>query len=571
VRLEANRQKLEEGTIVWTQVPSIHGWRTSEGDRLNHHDGDEMKDNLNIDDGTRKTTLRQQSKPSPYFAVLIDNERVEHSTTKYPAASSLDLLARLQTTLLLPTVVPPLAVMAKPRRKKRTHMPATDGTPTSRSGTKRPKSMVIRMGASDIGSSISQLTKDFRAMMEPDTASRLKERKANRLKDYTAMAGPLGVTHLFLFSRSKTGNVHLRVALTPRGPTLTFRVEGYALCKDIARAQRQPRGGGKEYLHAPLLVMNNFTTPASAATADGAEGKQQDPIKKQLESLTTTIFQSMFPPISPTTTPLSSIRRILLLNREPQSPGSDTYIVSLRHYAITTRRTGIPKRIRRFNPSEQRAREKKTGAALPNLGKLEDMSEYLLDPSAAGYTSASETELDTDNEVEVLETTTQRVLNKKEQQRQSQQSQSASTSAKPTTHDYPSTSNVEKRAIKLHELGPRMRLHLVKIEEGICEGRVMWNEFVTKSSAEEKALDEKWAVRRREKEERRKVQRENVERKREAKANARRNSGKGDEGGEGDEGDEWDSEDLEDYDPDDDDDDVEMEGEVEVDGEMEIE
>jgi hypothetical protein len=37
-----------------------------------------------------------------------------------------------------------------------------------------PKSMVIRMGAGDVGPSISQLTKDVRAMMEPDTASRLK-------------------------------------------------------------------------------------------------------------------------------------------------------------------------------------------------------------------------------------------------------------------------------------------------------------------------------------------------------------------------------------------------------------
>lgn len=36
--------------------------------------------------------------------------------------------------------------------------------------------MVIRVGASEVGSSVSQLTKDFRRMMEPDTASRLKVR-----------------------------------------------------------------------------------------------------------------------------------------------------------------------------------------------------------------------------------------------------------------------------------------------------------------------------------------------------------------------------------------------------------
>lgn len=384
----------------------------------------------------------------------------------------------------------------------------------------------------------------------------VQERRANKLKDYTTMAGPLGVTHLFLFSRSKSGNVHLRVALTPRGPTLTFRVDHYALCKDIAKAQKHPRGGGKEYLNAPLLVMNNF---ASQSTDDS----NADPIKKQLESLTTTVFQSIFPPISPQSTPLHSIRRIMLLNRETQGDG--TYIISLRHYAITTRRTGVSKRVRRFDQNEQRLREKKSGA-LPNLGKLEDVADYLLDPSAGGYTSASETELDTDAEVEVLETTTQRVLSRREQQRQQKQQKStqqshgdgdredkeAAPSSKPPTLPL-DNSNVEKRAVKLVELGPRLRLRMVKVEEGICEGRVMWNEFVTKSKEEEKALDEKWETRKKEKEARRKEQRENVERKRLAKKNARINSGKDgeEEAEEDEEEEEWDSEDLEDWSGDD--------------------
>lgn len=40
--------------------------------------------------------------------------------------------------------------------------------------SKTPKSMVIRVGASQVGSSVSQLVKDVRLMMEPDTAVRLK-------------------------------------------------------------------------------------------------------------------------------------------------------------------------------------------------------------------------------------------------------------------------------------------------------------------------------------------------------------------------------------------------------------
>ncbi|EXJ87850.1 hypothetical protein A1O1_04777 [Capronia coronata CBS 617.96] len=422
--------------------------------------------------------------------------------------------------------------MAKTRKKKRTHVPSNDVPGKPGQANRHPKSMVIRMGAGDVGPSVTQLAKDFRTVMEPDTASRLKERKANKLKDYIAMAGPLGVTHLFLFSRSKTGNVHFRVALAPRGPTITFRVERYALAKDIAKAQKHPRGGGKEYLHAPLLVMNNFTSQTAGEP-------NADPIKKQLESLTTTVFQGIFPPISPQTTSLNSIKRILLLNRESQADG--TYVISLRHYAITTRKAGVSKRVRRFDPSEQRLREKKTGA-LPNLGKLDDVADYILDPAAGGYTSASETELDTDAEVEVLQSTTQRVLSRREQQKQQDGEKDKAKAAD-------AGSNVEKRAVKLVELGPRMRLRMVKVEEGICEGRVMWNEFVKKTKVEEKELDEKWEQRRKEKEARKKQQKENVERKKMLKKNTKANAGGGGADGEDDDDEEeWDSDELEDWD-----------------------
>jgi ribosome biogenesis protein SSF1/2 len=334
-----------------------------------------------------------------------------------------------------------------------------------------------------------------------------------------------------LFSRSKSNRINLRIALTPRGPTLHFQIEKYSLCKDIIKAQKHPRGGGKEFISPPLLVMNNFSRPQTAEN-------DPKPALKQLESLTTTIFQSMFPPISPQNTPLSSIRRIMLLNRETTEEG--TYVLNLRHYAITTRRTGISKRIRRLDPAEQRKREKK-GHAMPDLGRLEDVADYLLDPGAGGYTSASETELDTDAEVEVLETGTKKVISRKEILRREAGSDKLRQK---------SGRNVEKRAVKLVELGPRIKMRMVKVEEGVCEGRVMWHEFVTKSKAEEKELENKWTKRREEKEQRKKEQRENVQRKKELRKNTRANGGDmdgDDEGGEEEEDDEmdnsWDSED----------------------------
>lgn len=70
--------------------------------------------------------------------------------------------------------------MARPRKKKRTHVGAQNGPKNSvkanSSASRTPKSMVIRIGAGEVGPSVSQLVQDVRTVMEPDTASRLKVR-----------------------------------------------------------------------------------------------------------------------------------------------------------------------------------------------------------------------------------------------------------------------------------------------------------------------------------------------------------------------------------------------------------
>ena len=371
--------------------------------------------------------------------------------------------------------------------------------------------MVVRIDAGEVGPSVSQLVKDVRSMMEPGTASRLKERRSNRLRDYTAMAGPLGVSHLLLFSRSTTGNTNLRLALTPRGPTLHFRIEQYSLSKDVRKAQKHPHGGGKEYLTAPLLVMNNFSIPPPA---DGSQPR----VPKHLESLTTTIFQSLFPPISPAATPLSSIRRVLLLNREmpkgstkSKEDDEGSYVLNLRHYSITTKRIGLSRGIKRLNAAEKLMNQRsKNKRSVPNLGKLEDVADYLLDPSAAAssFTSGSESEAEPDAGVEVLETVPRMVLNKKQMRDRRANGLKLSNGNQP---------GVERRAVKLVELGPRMKLRMTKVEDGLCNGKVIWHEYMNKTGEEVKKMEKVWEKRRQEKEERKRIQRENVERKRQEK------------------------------------------------------
>jgi len=314
--------------------------------------------------------------------------------------------------------------------------------------------------------------------------------------------------------------------------------------------------------------MNNFATPSTTETSS---------IPKHLESLTTSVFQSLFPPISPQRTPLSSIRRILLLDRTTPSTNpseSGTYILNLRHYAITSKplislSRGL-KRLRtieKFSLSRSRKfppplpssttttngttvpKPTKNKATLPNMSKLSDVADFLLDPSSAGFTSASESEIDTDAEVEVVEPHIKRVLNRrdKQQQREAFSARQAAAAAEPQDDDGKSTTSTvttakkpkstppqpQKRAIRLTELGPRMRLRLVKVEEGVCGGKVMWHEFVKKTEEEERRMEGVWEGRRREREERVRVQKANVERKRRERGAA---GGKKEGDGEGEDG-----------------------------------
>ena len=257
--------------------------------------------------------------------------------------------------------------------------------------------------------------------------------------------------------------------------------------------------------------MNNFSRPDSDAKSK---------VPKHLESLATTVFQSLFPPINPQATPLKSIRRVLLLNREQSEEDDGSFILNFRHYAITTKSTTVSKPLRRLNAAEQFVSSKTSRKGkMPNLGKLEDVADFLIGgENGEGYMTdaTSGSEMDTDAEVEILDSTTRKVLSAKARQQAAQAEAEAGVEEE----------NVERRAVKLVELGPRMRLRLTKVEEGLCSGKVMWHEYVHKSKEEIKELEKRWEKRRQEKEARKKEQKANVERKKAAKA---KNGNKDDE------------------------------------------
>jgi ribosome biogenesis protein SSF1/2 len=74
------------------------------------------------------------------------------------------------------------------RRKNRTHLKdpniAAAANPTP-GGTTMPKSFVVKHG--QVGSSIAQLVRDMRKVMEPNTATRLRVRSACFLRNWTRL------------------------------------------------------------------------------------------------------------------------------------------------------------------------------------------------------------------------------------------------------------------------------------------------------------------------------------------------------------------------------------------------
>lgn len=360
--------------------------------------------------------------------------------------------------------------MAKRRVKKRTHEQVDP-----EELAKIPKSMVLALGSSLKNHSLAQLVKDFRFVMQPHTAINLRERKANKLKDFIVMTGPLGVSDIFAFKQSESsGNISLRIGKMPKGPSLQFRVNSYSLMKDVRRILKNPKSVGKDssaFHQPPLLVMNGFSTKMNEM--------------ENHEKLMITVFQNLFPPIKPHETKVGTIKRVLLLNKTASGD------IELRHYSINTKLVEESRNIKKLINSHHNMKKK-----LPVMTGHTDISELVLDPySVGGLTSDSEVE---DDAVVEIKNDQANVVKRQE-----------IPEPKSTTR---------KRAIKLSELGPRLNLTLMKIEESMVgSSKTIYHSHVRKSNEEQKQLEKHHQVKQQEKAERRAQQKANVNAKKEKK------------------------------------------------------
>ena len=79
-----------------------------------------------------------------------------------------------------------------------------------------------------------------------------------------------------------------------------------------------------------------------------------------------------------------------------------------------------------------------------------------------------------------------------------------------------------KSAVQLHEIGPRLTLELIKIEEGLLTGEVLYHNHIVKTEEEKEALRKMIEKKQKLKEQRKKLQAENRERNLQLKQEAKK-------------------------------------------------
>ena len=176
----------------------------------------------------------------------------------------------------------------------------------------------------------------------------------------------------------------------------------------------------------PLLIMNGF-------------GGRDDNDPYKICSL---MLQSMFPPLKVQALNLSTCKRIVLFNLMIDKVTGEESI-EFRHYGISARQRAVNKSIKKLV----------NNGKVPDMSKFNDLADFILHNKSSGFSSESEIDDLPESKIMLPEAYGNKAKN----------------------------TNV---SIRLHELGPRMKLQLVKIEEGFCRGNVNFHAHIKKTKSE---------------------------------------------------------------------------------------
>ncbi|CAH8649823.1 unnamed protein product [Dicrocoelium dendriticum] len=399
-----------------------------------------------------------------------------------------------------------------------------------------------------VGPMVKLLSLDVRSIFEPYTATRLKVHRRNVLKDFVAVAGPLHVTHLLQFThpradkraekrarrlarlsnsnadlaivsttdnngqstqipdcdatptdefgkRAKDG-VYMHLVRVPHGPSLTFSVSEYCLQRDVLTLVRRIFDS-HQFSTPPLLAMTGFGS--LSATADSKKSAQPPPPHLRL---IVDMFQNMLPPLNVQKLKLSTVRRVVLISREvdmscPPDEQDFNDVIYLRHYHIRTENRTISRALRklsvgcsrskrrRMNLSDPNARPIGTGmgpggsgksSGVPSLAKYACIEDFLTKTGMLSDSGLSDALSDME-EVELPRDV--RLPDSIDQTHGSTKKRKFVPS-----HGLRHLGTARTATVRLTEIGPRLTLKLIKIEEGLNSGAVLYHRWQRRTPLE---------------------------------------------------------------------------------------
>jgi len=188
----------------------------------------------------------------------------------------------------------------------------------------------------------------------------------------------------------------------------------------------------------PVLDHTSFEmAPIQIINGFSQQSKLANAMAKQLSA---EMLRGVLPPVDVPNFNQSSVRRAALFNYDPEE---DT--VLFRHYSIMKKGIGLQRGVAKLMRTHRTLR----------LGNRQDIADFVLSDGQG----ATETEIEDKPE------------------------------------EAPSATG-GKIGVRLHEIGPRLTLQLIKAEEGVCTGTVMYHRFNVKPPTK-KVLEEAKATQRR--------------------------------------------------------------------------
>lgn len=188
----------------------------------------------------------------------------------------------------------------------------------------------------------------------------------------------------------------------------------------------------------PRSASRDFTSAALQVLNGfgGGGGTTASDSKAGERQLTAEMLRGLFPAIEVSTFNQSECRRVALF-----SHGSDKDSIEFRHYSVARRQTGLKKSISALlNP-----------ARLPKLGGKLDVADFVL---GAGGEESDPEDMEADS------------------------------------------TGGGKVGVRLTEVGPRLQLQLVKGEEGVLGGAVLFHRYLNRTASEQEVLEQRATQRR---------------------------------------------------------------------------